>query len=272
MSSSLKSVNEISREGLMRGVVVSNEDPSMEGRVALNVPKLVTKHDPKKVMPIKSKESIDTSNCRNEEIKDAISASVETCNYIWFRPVFNNCFLVPYVGQVVYCFLEDGDIRKAYYLPQSATLNGEVTPMDRLKATADKFDAATKPKIHVIQEYHDGTIIYHNENAPNKRLAITFKNNHSISINENPEENSIELITESKHKIVLDQRNKQILIKTSGGHTILMDDLAPKILLNTTAGHKILMDDQPGHITVQASSGGVIKMGGGSGGGTVNIN
>lgn len=268
----LKSVNEISRDGLMRGIVVNNEDPQLEGRVALNVPKFITKHDPNKVMPVSSTEQIDAGNLRNEEIKDFVPSSVKTANFIWFRPVFNNNFLVPYVGQVVYCFFEDGDPNKPYYYPHAATLNGEVTPMDKLKSTADKFDADKKPKIHVLAEFKDGTIVYHNENAKTKRFAITFKNNHSININENPEENSIELITQSKHRVVLDQLNKHITVKTSGGHVGTFDDLNKKVQITTTGGHNILLDDAAGHITIQASSGGVIKMGGGSGGGTVNIN
>jgi len=268
----LKSVNEISRDGLMRGIVVNNEDPQLEGRVALNVPKFITKHDPNKVMPVSSTEQIDAGNLRNEEIKDFVPSSVKTANFIWFRPVFNNNFLVPYVGQVVYCFFEDGDPNKPYYYPHAATLNGEVTPMDKLKSTADKFDADKKPKIHVLAEFKDGTIVYHNENAKTKRFAITFKNNHSISINENPEENSIEFITQSKHRVVLDQLNKHITVKTSGGHVGTFDDLNKKVQITTTGGHNILLDDATGHITIQASSGGVIKMGGGSGGGTVNIN
>lgn len=272
MNSSLKSVNEISRDGLMRGVVVKNDDPTMEGRVALNVPKLITKYDPKKVAPLEAKERMDLSNLRNEEIVDAIPVAVSTANYIWFRPIFNNCFLVPYVGQTVYCFFEDGDPNKPYYYPFEASLNGEIIPMSKLKATSDKFDSDKKPKIHVISEFKDGTIVYHNENTDNKRFAVTFKNNHSLSINENAEENSIELITESKHRVVLDQRNKQIIVKSSSGHMVLMDDLNKKILVQSVGGHKILLDDASGHVTMEASSGGVIKMGNGSGGGTVNIN
>jgi hypothetical protein len=61
----LKSINEISRDGLMRGIVVNNEDPQLEGRVALNVPKFITKHDPNKVMPINSEEQINTDNLCN---------------------------------------------------------------------------------------------------------------------------------------------------------------------------------------------------------------
>jgi hypothetical protein len=249
----IQSTSQISRKGLMRGVVVSNEDPLLEGRVALNVPKFINMADPKKIAKVESTETFDLSNLRNTEIKEAISQSVKTANYYWFRPVFNNCFLVPYAGQVVYCFFEDGCPSKAYYYPQSATLNGEVIPMDKLKATSNRFDVDTKPKIHVFQEYKDGTIVYHDENVKTKRFAITFKNNHSISINENPEENNIEIITESNHIVILNQKDKQILIKSAGGHTVLLDDISA-------------------HIEIIASSGGHIKMGSGSGPGTVNIN
>jgi hypothetical protein len=227
----------------MRGTVVSVDDPYLEGRVALHVPKMVTKHDPRNVSQTSRQQSLNTDIVQNEEFKDLISTSVETVNYIWFRPLFQHCFRVPYVGTVVSCYFEDGDPQKPYYYPLAVSLNGEVTPMTKLKNPADKYEKDTKPFIHVLEEFKDGTIVYHNENKPNKRFAITFQNNHSISINENEKENSIELITESGHVIVLDQKNKHITAKTSEGHIVKLDDVAKSISLTTIAGHKILMDD-----------------------------
>jgi hypothetical protein len=239
----IQSISEISREGLMRGTVVSVDDPQLEGRIALHVPKLVTKHDPRDASTRSRKQSLNTDIVQNDDFKDLIASDVETVNYIWFRPKFQHSFRVPYVGTVVDCYFEDGDPQKPYYNPLTISLNGEVTPMTKLKNPADKYEAKTKPFIHVLEEFKDGTIVYHNENKPNKRFAITFQNNHSISINENEKENSIELVTESGHMIVLDQKNKHITAKTAEGHIVKMDDVAKSIALTTIEGHKILMDD-----------------------------
>lgn len=224
----------------MRGIVVDVDDPLLEGRVALHVPKMVTKYDPNKVMPSSRKQSTNTDLMQNDEFKDLVATEVETVNYIWFRPKFQNCFMVPYVGQTVSCYFEDGDPQKPYYDAQNVTLNGEVIPMTKLKPSGDKYNANTKPLIHVMHEFHDGTIVYHDENAENKRFAITFKNNHSISINENSKENSIEIVTESGHVVVLDQKNGHITTKTAGGHVVKMDDIAGTITTSASTGGKIV--------------------------------
>lgn len=272
MNPSLKSVNEINREGILRGIVIDVNDPNLEGRIALNVPKFITKYDTSIKEKKSRKEFIETENLLNEEIKDMIKTEVVNVNYIWFRPVFKNNFLVPYVGQTVYCFFEDGDTNKPYYFPFCASLNGEVTSMDKVKATSDLFDSDKKPLIRVIHESKDGTIVYYNENSANKRLEIAFRNNHSISINENEKENSIHLTTGNGNFIVLDELNKHITIKTSGGHILKLDDQNQLVSLVTKGGHKLNLDDGSGTIEMSASSGGKIALGSGSGSGTVNIN
>lgn len=267
-NSTLKAINEISRDGLMRGIVVSNKDEMLEGRVALMVPKMVNKYDPKKISAVTIKESVSASNMRNEEMTDLIPSEVSTSNHIWFRPVSNNNFIVPYVGQVVYCFFEDGDPQKAYYYPQECSLNGEVIPMEMLKHSKDKYEADRKHKVHTIFEFHDGTIMYHNENGDHKRFAVTFRNNHSISINDNADENSIQIITSSGHVIVCDDIAKNIVIKTAAGHSIILDDPSKNITAKTIGGHTISMDDPSSNIWLKASSGGKIRIGNG----TVSIN
>lgn len=257
---SLKSISEISRDGVMRGVVVSVNDLQLEGRVALHVPKMVTKYDPKNVQVQSRKNSINTDIIANDDFKDLLSDSVETVNYIWFRPLFRSSFMVPYVGMTVQCFFEDGDPNKPYYYPHNTTLNGEVIPMTKLKATADKYDAATKPLVHVMNEFQDGTIVYHNENKANKRFAVTFQNNHSFSINENEKENSIQLITESGHELVLDQKNKHITATSAGLHMIKMDDVTSTITVKTTEGHTVIMDDKASSIVVKTIKGHTISM------------
>ena len=272
MNSSLKSVNEISRDGILRGIVIDVNDPNLEGRIALNVPKFITKYDTSIKEKKSKKEFIEKENLLNPELKDFVRDDIENVNYIWFRPVFQNSFKVPYVGQTVFCFFEDGDPNKPYYFPFGPSLNGEVTSMDKVKATSDLFDHDKKHLIHVIQEGKDGSIIYFNENASNKRFEVAFSNNHSFSINENESENSIHFVTSNGNLLVLDELNKHITVKTSGGHIIKLDDQNKVCSLTTSGGHKINLDDGSGTVEISASSGGKIALGSGSGSGTVNIN
>ena len=264
-NSSLKAVNEIRRDGMMRGIVVDNVDPSGEGRVAIMVPKMLTKFDPKDVSNVVRTESVDSTNLRNEDMRQFVPTEVKTSNRIWFRPIFNNSFKVPYKGQVVYCFFEDADPQKPYYYPNEASIHGEVIEMEKLKHSSDKYDFDKKPQVHVEFEYRDGTICYHNENPEHKRFAITFRNDHSISINENPDEDSIQLITHTKHEVVLDDLNKHVTARTSAGHLIKMDDVAKSITVRTINGHTIILDDPNKSITIQTSGGHLIKMDDGSG-------
>jgi hypothetical protein len=290
----------------MRGIVISTADPNLEGRVAVLIPKIAQKYDPSDVRKNERTISVSQDNLRNKEIGEMAAKSVSVVSHIWCRPKFRNNFLVPYEGQSVYVEFEDGDPNKPYYDAQSPTLNGEVTPMTKLKATADRFDPDRKPLVHVMHEFRDGTIVYFNENGDNKRYEIAFKNGHSFSVNENGAENSIELVTESGHKVVLDQLNKhvtfrsagghrmhlhddeqEIEVHTSGGHNFLLSDAESKIETTTSGGHKINMDDagasidiasaggntakfddNSGNITFKSATGGTMSMGGGK----VNIN
>ena len=253
-----KAVSQIDKKDKMRGTVVGTDDPTMEGRIKVLIPKLMLKADPSLAIPTEEDRPIDNSIVANTGVKKIISSSVKLVNFVWARPVFNNEYLVPYVGQTVYCFLEDGDPNKIYYEMSSPTLDGEVTPMEKVKNQANVFDPKKKPFIHVIKEFADGTIIYYDEN--DQRLAITYRNNHSISINNNEKDNHIELITNSNHKVILDQKNEFILLQSSKKHSIILDDKNKKISANTTNGHSFMMDDIGKNIITRTTGGNTIDM------------
>lgn len=277
------SVSEIDRSKHMRGVVIRTDDPHLEGRIALHIPKLVTKFDHQNIRETTTTTKTNTSIISNKEFISAINTDVKHTNIIWCRPAHQNNYEIPYKGQVVYCYFEDGDPQKPYYLNDTPTLNGDAMPMAKLKATKHRYESKTKPLVRVFFEGQDSTIHYFDENEETKRYAITFKNNHSISINENSNENSIELITESGHRIVLDQKNKHVTVNTSKGHKMVMHDVSEDVLVQTIAGHKIhiqdkakaiqlhtvsghdiRMDDSSGNINLNAGTGGKVRIGNGT--------
>lgn len=240
---SLKAVNEIRRDDIMRGIVVDVNDPMLEGRVAIMVPKMLTKFDPADVSSIKLKESLNLDNLKNDELKGYINPTVETSNSIWFRPKFLFNFEVPNKGDVVDCFFEDGDVQKPYYFSSKCSLNGEVTPMENIQHTSDKYDVGAKPKVRVIFEYSDGTIMYYNENDSHKMFSVKFSSGFEFNIKDNSEEERIELLTKNKNKIVLDDILNKISIRTNGGNKIDLQDESESISIVSSKGASIKLSD-----------------------------
>ena len=251
----IKSLNNIDRKDRMRGTVIRIDDPMLEGRIGVMIPKLLLKENPNSLEPNKEDISLSSGHIKNTSINSNLVSSIASVNYIWVRPIFLNEYMVPYIGQIVYCFFEDGDPNKPYYENNVATLNGSVTPMEKVKNTKNTFDKEAKPKIKVMHEFKDGTIVYYDENDNSKRFAITYKNNMSISINYNDKEKNIELITTSGHTVVLDDTNKNIRATTSGGHNLIMTDSGKSISMRSTGGASVVIADNGDTITAKTAGG-----------------
>lgn len=256
----MQAIGEISRKDKMRAIVVSVADPDLEGKIAVVIPKLMAKVDPRTIAATKSPIAVNRSNTVNEELHDLISPSIEASNHYWCRPVFRDEFLVPYPGNQVYVFFEDGDPQKAYYEMTDPTLNGEVIHMKHVKATPNTLDKDKKPLVHVFKEFKDFTIVYYDENDDDKRYSVTFDTGHMISINDNPTERNIELVTTKLNRVILDDLNKHITIHTTDKHQVKLDDANKKITVDTTAGHNITMSDAEKFIKVTTTGGHDIRM------------
>ncbi len=248
---------DIDKHGKMRGIVFDVNDVKQEGRVALFIPKVNLQHDLQSASIETNTVPIDLSRHINKADLEGISEkTLTTTNILWARPVFTNSFIVPYKGQTVYCFFEDGDPNKLYYYHDNfPTLNGQVQSGEKIKWTNPWFSPDKKAWIKIFYEAQDQSIHYFDENADTKRWAITFKNNHSMSINENITENSIELITEKGFLLRLDQFNKQNIIQTENKHTITMDDKGKTITIDSTNHHKIILNDNDATITLVTAGG-----------------
>lgn len=266
----------------MRGLVVERIDPLMEGRIGVIIPRLMPGADPNMASPKETSSPISKDAIKNTELHDGISSSITSKNFLWARPKMSTkgSYQVPYVGNTVSVYMEDGDPSKLYYDNAAPTLNGDAIPMDQVKASGDVWTPALKPNIHVFEEYKDGTIMYYNENEATREFEIKFSNGFMFSMADHATANQIEIITTTGHTIVLDQLNKKCYWKTAGGHMILLDDNGPaKIHVTTTGGHSVLMeddkgiiatttkghtanlDDTSGNITLKAHTGGTITLG-----------
>lgn len=254
----MNSIGEMKRDnGMMRGIVVNVNDSMLEGRVAIMVPKMLTKFDPADVSSVTLKESINKDNMKNADLAEFVPNEVETTNSIWFRPKFMFSFEVPSVGDVVDCFFEDGDVQKPYYFPTKCTLNGEVTPMENIQHTSDRYDVGSKPKVRVMAEYPDGTIVYYNENDAHKMFSIKFSSGYEFSLKDNNAEQQILLSTKNGNKFVIDELAKKITLNSAGGNSITMQDEDGVISINSLKGSSLKLNED---IQFQSSDGSIIKM------------
>ena len=247
-------LTEINTDGIMRGIVVSNEDDKLEGRVALLIPKLALKFDPNIVEKVSFTLNNNKNIVGNTAVTNFIKDNVESVNYIWARPTAKN-YMIPYVGEAVYCFMEDGDPNKVYWTRLKPTLDGEVTDMELVKNGSNKFDKARKPFIHVFEEFSDGTILYYDENENAKRLEAKFKSGFTINMNDTDTNKSTEVKTASGHNILMDDLAKSINIKTAGGHNILMSDNEKVIRIKSSGGHSVSLDDSGKQINIKTAGG-----------------
>lgn len=256
----------------MRALVVNRIDPRMEGRVAVLIPRLMPMEDSNLAKRTEKTSAIDTSSIQNTELKGAVSATVQTSNSLWARPICNGTgnFRVPYVGKTIYVFMEDGDPSKLYYTFSNPTLSGEKIGLDAIRSTADVFTPDTLPNLHVLEEFLDGTTIYYNENSDTRELELRFSNNFRISMADHPTSQQIELLTDSGHTAVLDQLNKHIYIRTADGHLVDIHDAEERISITSTGGHSVHIHDAEQRISIASTGGHTMNMD--DAGKTVNIN
>lgn len=236
-------VRNITTDDVMRALVIRNDDPTLEGRIGVLIPKLMPFEEPNLYKEVSRSEEIDKSCIINKEIHGLITPNVERVNYVWASPErsLKNNYVVPYVGATVFVYMEDGDPNKLYYKQTRPTLNGERPKMKQVKAGQQLIDPAKKPLIHLIEEYMDGTTIYYNEDPDNREFEIKFSNGFGFSMRDNKQEKGISLTTKSGHHIHMDDKNKGITMTSAGGHKVHMDDNGGKIDVMGSGGGKVII-------------------------------
>ncbi len=86
-------------------------------------------------------------------------------------------------------------------------------------------------------------------------FKLASKDGHSIHFAEGSAAKGIKATTKEGHTLSLDDKEKQILLKTTGGHQVLLDDKNKKIEVTSSSKHRIVIDDQGNAIEIADSSG-----------------
>ena len=159
--------------GIMRGLVIDNTDPKLEGRVAVMIPKLMFGYTEMQPVQLPHTEAPLSPGMIRNVADNKFFNKIQQVNYYWAR----NCEMmdtapsgywvmngkgkrkpdatdthqlvitgaeshyipnggsirVPRIGTYVYIMFEDGDPQKCYYLPFGPTQQGEAIPMTALE-------------------------------------------------------------------------------------------------------------------------------------------
>jgi hypothetical protein len=179
-------------EGYKRGIVVSQDDPLKEGRVAVYIPSLMPAYEVgKELKP--GQETADPGIAVNEE-KLSSDSTVKTLNAYWARPMWNQYvdgevvvggeYRPTQLGSEVTVIFLDGDPSKCYYDPRAMTRKGQVIPAKLLPESvkANWDDEKKRSKIHIIEEFPNGAIIGCDFNESKPTLFFVLDDKTSVVV------------------------------------------------------------------------------------------
>lgn len=312
-------VEEISFDGWMRGTVVNNVDDRGEGRVGLFIRKIMTKNQPGEAPAPESEQPLRKEFVGNEG-GNAYSEGVSPDNMIWARPVSmldasptdrmvtnevargggrqqasvgagmksagyvpgTGSYSVPRIGTTVYVFFEDGDPQKAYYLPFSPTLSGQVTPMKFVESRGSVDSMSKRVNVTVLRELPNGTVVYADANEEKGTFVIRDRSGHRVKVQDCPTASGVVVDTAYGHQLKLVDKSspdgadnpkdandedgvtggKYAKLQTPAGHHVLLDDNGgkEKVRIRSKSGHTVLLDDVSKEIHVETAGGSKIVM------------
>lgn len=225
--------------GFMRGLVVSDTDNRMEGRISVLIPKIMPFSDPNMANETHESKIINSDHIYNEEVKSLLNnKEIIESNALDARPVTTNgsgggSLNTPRVGTWVYCFAEDGDPNKLYYTPFKPSNNGD--KLDYTNAgnvAATLYNPEQRQNIKVIFEDNKGDfILYYDETTKtfegrNSEYNFTLVSDDT----KDPVRNLFHLGFEKYgYEIKFDPTNGFNELRSRRGHMIRMVDAEPQV-------------------------------------------
>ncbi len=136
-------------------------------------------------------------------------------------------YFLPEVDDEVLVAFEHGDVRRPYML--GALWNGKDAPVEG-----------------------NSTAVVNKQVV---RRTIKTRIGHTVLLDDTDKLGEMSMTTCNKHKLTLDDKNKNILIKTKNGHQVLLDDKNKNITALTVDGRKVFLDDAGSKIVVTDKAG-----------------
>jgi hypothetical protein len=220
-------ISSISFKGFMRATVIKRDDDKLEGRVGVNIHKLMPDEDHTN---LNEKESIETPKQQTNffssesEVKPIENEQIVSKNFYWARPSFrfsNNKgktsgnYLVPQIGELVVVYFEDNDPQKCRYLPFDIVKDREkLLELEKTFKKENLEDPIKKPNIEILTKTPNNNIIGFDYNENTNQYIVRFDNNNYFIIESNQDVNKIELnTTTGRTKITMDDKIPKITIK-----------------------------------------------------------
>jgi len=220
-------ISSISFKGFMRATVIKRDDDKLEGRIGVNIHKLMPDEDHTN---LNEKESIETPKQQTNffssesEVKPIENEQIISKNFYWARSSFrfsNNKgktsgnYLVPQIGELVVVYFEDNDPQKCRYLPFDIVKDGEkLLELEKTFKKENLEDPIKKPNIEILTKTPNNNIIGFDYNENTNQYIVRFDNNNYFIIESNQDVNKIELnTTTGRTKITMDDKIPKITIK-----------------------------------------------------------
>lgn len=211
---------------LMRAVVVDRIEGSTEGVISVYIPKLFDTGGRDTGTEKFEKTAPEFEEDPNDGDTDAPNAfkksevKVKQSNFLLARPstLFGGIGqkIVPSLSQVVYCFMEDDDPLKLYYLPLTPTLLNQALTIPASRFSKENIkDEKKSADVVVMIELPNGLIISLDYNTDTNSFEIAFPDGTGMFIANNEKEKYIEL-TNDGNSFKLDSKNKKVKLITEG--------------------------------------------------------
>lgn len=208
-------------KGLMIAEVMNNVDPKCEGRIQVNIPRLMP--DNSLGEELQETEITDLSNEFLANRDKFGFESVVTTNGYWMRPTFfiegntesnmvnGGNYKVPNINQKVFVLFLDEDPQKGYYLPITPTIEGEQCH----DLFAGPNFSIPEKKINIDRQcYENGSSIQYDYNSERNCYSINIHNPNtkkSVDIEIfNGEHTKINMKTPEQHVIIDDAKGMDI--------------------------------------------------------------
>lgn len=220
-------ISSISFKGFMRATVIKRDDEKLEGRIGVNIHKLMPDEDHTN---LNEKESIETPKQQTNffssesEVKPIENEQIISKNFYWARPSFrfsNNKgktsgnYLVPQIGELVVVYFEDNDPQKCRYLPFDIVKDGEkLLELEKYFNKDILKDPKKKPNIEILTKTPNGNIIGFDYNEDTNSFLVGFDKGDLIQVTNNADKDEILLKTADGAYVKLDGKNHYVEVST----------------------------------------------------------
>lgn len=241
-------------------LVVDNVDMNKSGIIEVYVPTIMTKQK-RGSADVENKQVKNKFKILNENAAPVETITTYQMNTIPAYPISftesnHGQFLVPEIGDEVFIFFKDNNFQVAYYMYANNYKKGKILDYGKIIEDEDQVGIPmTKVEHKVLLLTKSGHVLAFNDSELKNGVIIKAANKHKIKMDTNSDVNAITIESESGNKIVIDDSNEGILMKTKDNHRFLLDDKEKGINITTANGFRLTLDDKNSTVSIVTPNG-----------------